>query len=163
MTKRDAQDCAGDYRFIEAMGLYFEDAGVPRIGGRLLGLLTLTDGPLSLDQIAERLRVSRASVSTNARLLLSIGLAERASLPGDRRDYYTFANRAWEGGMLSAIARAQTLRRIAVEGLAGLGPGDTAGHARLREAVEFSDLYATELTALLERWRARAVVSPLPS
>jgi DNA-binding transcriptional regulator GbsR (MarR family) len=67
--------------FIEGMGLYFEDFGVPRIAGRLLGLLLVTNRPLSLEEVATTLGVSRASVSTNARLILATGLVERVSLP----------------------------------------------------------------------------------
>ena len=155
MTERDGQDCEGARRFIEALGLWFEDVGLTRIAGRLLGLLMLTDGVLSLDQIAGALRVSRASVSTNARLLLTARLVERVSLPGDRRDYYTFGARSWDGNLRADIARAESFRRVAAEGLAALGPGNTIGHARLREAVEFGEFVATELTALLDRWHAR--------
>jgi DNA-binding Lrp family transcriptional regulator len=162
VTQPAGRDGAVAQRFVEAMGLYFEDRGVPRIGGRLLGLLLLADGPLSLDQIAATLRVSRASVSTNARLLLTAGLIERVSLPGDRRDYYTFGRRAWEGNIQAAITRARTFQRIAAEGLAALGPGDSPAHARLREAVELGDFYATGLTALLERWQARAPAARRP-
>jgi len=146
----------GARRFIESLGLYFEDAGVTRIAGRLLGLLMLTDGVLSLDQIAATLRVSRASISTNARLLLAAGLVERVSLPGDRRDYYTFGRRSWEGNLQSDIARAEAFRRIAADGLAALEPGNAIGHARLREAAEFGEFVATGLAALLDRWRVRA-------
>src|SRR5579883_1380571 len=83
-------------RFVEGLGLYFEEFGLPRIGGRLLGLLMVTDRPLALDEIARRLLVSRASVSTNARLVLAARLGERVGIPGDRRDYYAFSPRAWD-------------------------------------------------------------------
>src|SRR6266511_512857 len=39
-------------RFVESVGLYFEQYQLSRIGGRLLGLLTLLGGPLTLDQMA---------------------------------------------------------------------------------------------------------------
>jgi DNA-binding transcriptional regulator GbsR (MarR family) len=42
----------------------------------------------SLDEMAEQLQVSKASVSANARLLETIGMIERVTKPGDRRDYY---------------------------------------------------------------------------
>lgn len=74
--------------FVERMGLNFSDEGVPRIAGRLLGLLLLSDAPRSLDDLAETLQVSKGSISTNARLLQQWGVIERVSRPGDRRDYY---------------------------------------------------------------------------
>ena len=57
-------------RFIERMGMAFETDGATRIMGRIFGLLLLSGKPVALDEIAESLGVSRASVSTDARKLL---------------------------------------------------------------------------------------------
>ena len=74
--------------FIERMGLTLEEDGLPRIAGRIFGLLLLSDEPHSLDDLAAELQVSKGSVSTNARLLEQRGLLEQVCRPGDRRDYY---------------------------------------------------------------------------
>src|SRR5690606_17182847 len=75
-------------RFIERMGQFFEAEAGPRIAGRLFGLLLLSPVSLSLDEIAERLQVSKASVSANARMLEQLNVIGRLTRPGDRRDYY---------------------------------------------------------------------------
>jgi DNA-binding transcriptional ArsR family regulator len=80
-----------DEEFVERVGRFFEGDAAPRTSGRLLGLLLLAPGELSIDEMAERLRVSRASVSTNARRLESFGVVERVSHLGDRRDFYQIA------------------------------------------------------------------------
>lgn len=74
--------------FIERMGLAAEHDGLSRIAGRLFGALLLADQPLSLDTLAEKLAVSKASISTEARRLFDRVVAERIGKPGDRRDYY---------------------------------------------------------------------------
>lgn len=74
--------------FIEGMGLALESEGLPRIAGRIFGLLLVSEDCRSLDDLAGELRVSKASVSTNARLLEQRGVLERNSRPSDRRDYY---------------------------------------------------------------------------
>lgn len=74
--------------FIETMGVRFQDQNMPRIAGRLFGLLLIEAEPLSFNELAERLQVSRGSVSTNARMLADFGLIERVGKPGDRHDYY---------------------------------------------------------------------------
>src|SRR5688500_12893753 len=84
----------GEERFVEAMGLYFERVGVPRIGGRILGLLMVTEGPISLDRMAVLLHVSRASISTNMRQFITAGLCQHFGVPGDRRHYYVFSEDA---------------------------------------------------------------------
>jgi len=75
-------------QFIEEMGLYFESEGSPRIAGRLYAFLLLQEEPRSLDDLTAGLQVSKASVSSNARLLEHHGLVQRVATPGDRRDFY---------------------------------------------------------------------------
>jgi DNA-binding transcriptional regulator GbsR (MarR family) len=74
--------------FIERMGLALETDGLPRIAGRIFGLLLVSDDARSLDDLAAELQVSKGSTSTNARLLEQRGLLERVCRPADRRDYY---------------------------------------------------------------------------
>jgi len=90
---RDVETLAPDPvdDFIEKVGLICERDNLPRIAGRVLGFLIVEEGAFSLRELAERLQVSRASVSTNARMLTEIGLAERVARPGDRQDYYQLA------------------------------------------------------------------------
>ena len=78
-------------QYVERMGLLWEAEGLPRIAGRMLGLLALQAEPTTLDDIAGALGVSKASVSNDARRLERLSLVERASRPGDRRDYYRIA------------------------------------------------------------------------
>jgi predicted transcriptional regulator len=155
MHEDDEQLSNAERRFVEALGLFFEDVGISRIGGRLLGLLLIAEQPLSLDAIARTLGVSRASVSTNGRLLLSAGLIERVSMPGDRRDYYCFATHGWEPAILSGIRRSQTFRHLAMQALPAIEPDNTAAQARLREALDFYGFFEEELAGMLERWRTR--------
>lgn len=77
--------------FVERLGLIWESQGLPRIAGRVVGYLMLQAEPLSLDQIATVLGVSKASVSNDARYLARLGLVELVTRRGDRRDYYVIA------------------------------------------------------------------------
>lgn len=74
--------------FIEMMGLIYQADGAPRIAGRIFGLLLVEDEPHSLQGIAERLQVSKASASTNARLLAEKGVIRLTTKPGIRQDFY---------------------------------------------------------------------------
>jgi DNA-binding transcriptional regulator GbsR (MarR family) len=91
-------------RFIEDFGLSLAAQGLPRTAGRLLGLILMLDDGGDLESLAAQLRVSRASISTNTRLLESIGAIERYSVPGQRRMVYRSArtpqNRAMEAMQL---------------------------------------------------------------
>jgi DNA-binding transcriptional regulator GbsR (MarR family) len=145
----------GMQRFIESMGIYFEHLELPRITGRILGLLMVTDRPLSLDDMAAALQVSRASASTNIRMAMHFGAAELVSIPGDRRDYYRLAGDVWEHHLTRGITLTTALRRIAEEGLAVLEPADGVACARLQEMRDFCDFSLDELNATLARWRER--------
>jgi DNA-binding MarR family transcriptional regulator len=81
-------------RFIERFARLVEEDGGPRIAGRIAALMLMTPSELSIEEIATRLRVSKASVSTNARLLEQWGALERVTRPGDRRDHYRVAEDA---------------------------------------------------------------------
>jgi DNA-binding transcriptional regulator GbsR (MarR family) len=79
-------------QFIEKMGGLANLEGAPRISGHIHALLLLTPGELSLEEVSERLNVSKASVSTNARWLESRGMVDRAVHMGDRRVYLHIAH-----------------------------------------------------------------------
>jgi DNA-binding transcriptional regulator GbsR (MarR family) len=95
--------------FIERMGVMTEADGLPRIAGRIFAYLLLTPGECSLEDLAAALGVSRASVSNDTRRLARMGLLERHSRPGDRRDYYSMAP---DGFRRSIEDRIAVLRRF---------------------------------------------------
>lgn len=144
-------------QFVESMGLYYEQYDLPRIGGRILGLLLIAERPLSLDDMATRLGVSRASISTNVRMAVSYGLAELITLPGDRRDYYRYPENAWERGIRMNIEAIQVLRRLAERGLAVAASENEAAQARFADLLDFCDFSLEDLSGMLERWRERYI------
>ncbi len=144
----------GEARFVESMGLYFESNGIPRIGGRSLGLLMISEGPVSLDLMAELLHVSRASISTNMRQFFQLGLCENFSLPGDRRHYYVFSESAWNNHMRRSIAGLRTLIDMMGAGIEALPPGRTRARARLRDTRALFGFLEEEIVSLLDRWES---------
>lgn len=73
--------------FVELMGLISQADGEPRIGGRMFGLLLVEGRALTLNDFAQRLDISKASASTNARRLASIGVIEHIKR-SNRQDSY---------------------------------------------------------------------------
>jgi DNA-binding transcriptional regulator GbsR (MarR family) len=64
--------------------------GFSKVMGQLYGVLLLHGEPLSLDELLERLEISKASVSMNMRTLEQLGMVRQVWLrgKGDRRKYY---------------------------------------------------------------------------
>lgn len=142
-------------RFVESMGVFFERYGISRIGGRMLGLLMVAERELTLDDMAGALGVSRASVSTNARILTLYGMAQLVTRPGDRRDYYRLPTDAWGRAMEAELEGTREMRRIAEGGLAAAHVTDRAATEHLEELIAYCDLVLEDRRTTLEHWRAR--------
>lgn len=74
--------------FVDGMGKISKFWGFSKVMGQLYGLLYLSPDPMTLDQLAEGLMVSKGSVSTNIRALERWGMVEKVWVKADRRDYY---------------------------------------------------------------------------
>jgi DNA-binding transcriptional regulator GbsR (MarR family) len=138
---------------VERMGLALEAEGLPRIAGRLLGFLLVHEGAFSLDDLADELQVSKASVSTNARQLERYGLVERTSAPGDRRDYYQMGPDVWEKLLARWQQKWEAMRALFTEAAASLPEEMEAGHARLIRAEQFHLLMVDLADRASARWR----------
>ncbi|MEP6688114.1 MAG: MarR family transcriptional regulator [Gemmatimonadales bacterium] len=143
--------------FTDRMGLLFEAEGQPRIAGRIFGLLLLSDDPRSLDQLADALRVSKASASTNARLLADKGVLERVCRPADRHDYYHVAPDLFNRTMAERMQRWQRFTETVGEARRNLPIRSERVRARLR-GYETAYTYMVEaIGQALERWERGAV------
>ena len=82
--------------FIEGMGAASATSGVlSQLQGRIFAVLFLEGHPLSLDDVAEALQVSKSNVSINIRGLIEWHLVRRVSVPNSRRDHYEAASDFW--------------------------------------------------------------------
>jgi len=150
MTK-DADRAADDY--VECMGLHFEADGLPRIAGRILGLFILEGGPVRFGALAERLKISRASVSTNTRLLAQMGLIERASVAGERQEYFRLADAPYACLLHKMADRADKAARMTENAVAGLDGSSAQVRRRLAAFVEFQNALATSARRLADTMR----------
>ncbi|MCL4530755.1 MAG: HTH domain-containing protein [Chloroflexi bacterium] len=141
-------------RFIESMGMYFENMGIPRIGGRILGVLMIAHEPLSAEDIGKILKVSRGSISTNMRALTSSGMVEKRSVLHDHTTYFVFSEAAMEQRMMTGIQGAMIFRKLAEQGLASLPSNDSA-RIRMQRSMEWSDVLVDTFQKAIAEWRAR--------
>lgn len=98
--------------FIERTGLLWEKDRLPRIAGRIFGLTLISPDPCSLDEIATKLGVSRASISNDARLLEGLGFVERVSLQGDRKVYFQITSQSLERSIETRADRIEELKNL---------------------------------------------------
>jgi len=139
--------------FIEKIGLLFEHGGSTRTHGRLMGLLLVHDKPLSLDEMADHLQVSKASLSTNARMAVQIGMAQRVSRPGDRKDYYEMTPGSFENMVSHRLQAIDVFIHLANDGLEAVEADNKTARARLEQMKDFYQFFLEELKQSLARWR----------
>jgi DNA-binding transcriptional regulator GbsR (MarR family) len=140
--------------FVERVGLTMERLGAARTLGRILGLLLVTEEPLSLDDMTETLLVSKASVSTNARLCEQTGLVQRVSVPGDRRTYYEITPGAFVDTLSKRIAGLQEIIHMAEEGLEAIDESHKKARSRLEEMHDLYTFLGKGMQAALDEWKA---------
>lgn len=81
---------------ISGLGRLVRFFGFSDVMGRLYGVLLLTPGPLSLDELAARLEISKGSVSMNMRALERWGMAKEVWMRGERKKYYVAESDLWK-------------------------------------------------------------------
>jgi DNA-binding transcriptional regulator GbsR (MarR family) len=140
-------------RFVEDIGHLYARYGLALTVGRVFGLLLVTDDPLSLDDLAEQLGVSKSGISVATRDLERLGVARRRGTPGSRRVLYE-ANDSMEPIFEGQFDRIRgtlgTLRRAD----AALAPGQAK--ARMREMIELHEFWLRESEGIMDRWRRRS-------
>lgn len=84
--------------------------GINRTMAQIHALLCVSSEPLSVDQIMQRLLISRGNASMSLRDLMDWGLVRRFRRPGERRDVYTSESDPWQ--MFSRVVRERKRREI---------------------------------------------------
>jgi DNA-binding transcriptional regulator GbsR (MarR family) len=135
-------------RFIEHLGLFMQVEGMPRIAGQILGYLIVEGEPRTLAQMTEALQISKASASTNARLLEFKGSIRRVSPVGQRQDAYQVVDEPDLQMMLSMAERF----RASAETMAALGAEFPPSHDAARARVErMAEIYQ-KTAGFIEQW-----------
>ncbi len=136
-------------KFIESIGLVAQGHGLPRIAGRMFGLLVFDKGPYSFGELAELLQVSRGSISSSARMLEQRGVIERVAKPGDRQDYFQLSNEPYSVLLHGAVFRAAKARKV-ISGVARKIPKKSKElKQRLEQYASFYEAFEKSLTHVI--------------
>ena len=139
--------------FVEEFGLFFQQRGLPRMAGRILGWLLISEPPhQSTGELAQALLASKGSISTATRLLIQAGLIERISLAGRRRDYFQIKPGAWDQMLEGSLHDLIAVRLLLAErGLKLLEGKPLHLRRRLEEMLDVYLFFEREFPALLAR------------
>src|SRR5512142_2029000 len=129
--------------FIDAWGAMGALCGIHRSVARVHALLMATEAPLSLDEIAETLQMSKGNASMALRDLRALGVVRQVDVPGDRRDFYVTEPDVWT--MFFRILQERRRREFdpAVEAIRGLLARPAASKAVRGRLEQMGELLAT--------------------
>jgi DNA-binding transcriptional regulator GbsR (MarR family) len=141
--------------FIEEMAVFMDEAGLPRMAGRVLGLLLICSPPhLSAGEMGASLQASKGSISTMTRMLMNMGFVERIGLPRQRQSYYRVRPGLWSGLLETQVGKVAGARALAARGIQMLEQDGADADGRLKEMHDLYGFLERELPALLVRWEA---------
>ncbi len=143
-------------QFIAQMGLMMQAEGQPRIAGQILGYLIVEGEPRTLGQMTEALKISKASASTNARMLANRGSVRRVSPVGARQDAYQAEVNPMRQ-MLQAMAGRFRANGERIDEIVAAFPDDDPG-ARARVAG-FAHTYRASAD-FFDEWAVRVSDGP---
>ncbi|NJL94914.1 MAG: hypothetical protein HC915_14945 [Anaerolineae bacterium] len=114
---------------MQGLGQLADYFGYNRVMGELYAALLLTSGPLSLDELKERVHKSKASVSMNTRTLEYMGAVRevwvREDNPSNRKyyeaetDFWKILQKVLGGRELRDVERALAVLEESIESLRG--------------------------------------------
>jgi DNA-binding transcriptional regulator GbsR (MarR family) len=131
------------HQFVEAWGAMGALWGINRSVARVHALLMATEGALSLDEISERLQISKGNASMSLRELRTFGVVRQVEVPGDRRDFYVTEPDVWT--MFFRIVKERKRREFdpALEAIHGLLAQPGAKGEVLGRLRQMADLLTT--------------------
>jgi DNA-binding transcriptional regulator GbsR (MarR family) len=133
-------------RFVLHFGEMGSRWGINRTVGQIYALLFLSERPLTGDEIADTLSMSRSNVSMGLKELDSWRLIRKRHLPGDRREYIETPSDVWQIARTLIEERRRReidptltlLRDVLLEKPSGAE--EKHAHLKMREMHDFIEL-----------------------
>ncbi len=132
---------------MDTMGRITAFWGFSKIMGQLYGLLYLSPKPLTLDEMAEGLAVSKGNVSINIRALERWNMVRRVWVKGDRKDFYEAETDFWK--IIRGVLKEREKKEFD-QALGSVGALRKKGEEVLRKAKNADTAFAVERLKKLE-------------
>ena len=97
---------------LDGLGQLLDYFGFSKVMGQIYGALLLSDKPLCLDDLVERLDISKANVSMNMRSLENLGMVRQVWIKGTsgRRKFYEAETDFWQ--IITNIIKGREMRDV---------------------------------------------------
>lgn len=132
--------------FLEKLGSFYGELGLPEGIGKLFGLLLTAERPLTLDEMAVRLNEPVNKLEATLKALCSMGMVDTQD------DRYAFSPNAWENRFQLGLKWIPELRQILRETLADTPAENTSARINLQSTIDYFDFVEQELKGMMMRW-----------
>ncbi|WP_248926552.1 GbsR/MarR family transcriptional regulator [Paenibacillus hamazuiensis] len=147
------------------MSLMYENEGFSPLAGKILALLLFAPEPVSLQEMAGTLGVTKAAVSVQVRTLEKQSMCNKLPTSSDRKDYYYIAPDFSMIVIASVIRKMKDVLNQIDSALHKLGqlrdiseedvPSHNAFKRRFIEMQAMYQLFIDKLTGLEDDWQKR--------
>jgi DNA-binding transcriptional regulator GbsR (MarR family) len=115
--------------------------GITRLGGQIVAALYLADGPLSMDELSDKLGRSKSNIFANLRGLEAAGIVERHRASGTRHDTFVLRGKYPDVVVGAYLSR---LRRVVLDKVSLCN----------RALAQLGDVHSPEADAMREKLTA---------
>lgn len=140
--------------YIEEVGLFYEKYGLPKMAGRILGCLMISEtGSCSFVHLQDQLKASKGSISGNINLLVTQGIVDKFMITGDRKSYYRISMNSLEN-LIDAKLKSVTTYRELLEKALELSPKkDSENTGKIKDIIDYYQFMEAELPRLRIKWK----------
>ena len=140
--------------YIESVGLFYEQYGLPKMAGRILGYLISSDTDNnSFEDLRDALKASKGSISGNINLLLNQSMIVKHMISGDRKSYFKMSLNSLESILDSKVDSVTQFKMIVQQGLSFDTDSNSAKHQNLREILDYYEFLEREIPLLRKKWK----------
>lgn len=143
-------------KYIEDVGLFYEQYGLPKMAGRILGYLISSESDNnSFDDLKDSLKASKGSISGNINLLLNQNMVEKHMISGDRKSYYKMGLNSLENILESKVKSITQFKVILEKGLQFDSNKDSLKKQNLNEILNYYKFLENEIPLLKIKWQKK--------
>ncbi len=140
--------------FIEEVGLIYEKTGLPRMCGRIMGLLmTYPTAEVSFNTCVEELHASKSTVSASLKTLEAMRFIQPYTEPGQRKTLYKLVDESVFNIVEQKLQLLDYFQKMVAKGAQLNPPG-----GRRNQLDEMADFYAfvlQELPTIRIKWESK--------
>jgi hypothetical protein len=139
---------------VEEIGVAFDKTHLPPMIGRVLGFLILADPPYqTFYAIQEFLGASKSSISHALNMMMTKGIVEYVTFPGDRKRYFKINVENWLEQAKCKMTDFAEVDRVLMDALKWRDPNKYLEfNEGLAKIFQFHIFMSQEMPKLFEKW-----------